>query len=85
MKLFTKGERRYTEATDAEILDSASEVLKRHGVEGHSTLLNGMATLMRGIESRYDKSRIISIERLKSEMLPGAEPIKPPRRGGEPS
>lgn len=45
MILFTKGERRYTEAKPSEVLLAAADLLSDLGVSKHAAVLEGMALM----------------------------------------
>jgi hypothetical protein len=84
-KLFTKGERRYTEAADSEILSAAAKVLSNLGLGEKAIWLSGVADAEEASERRSELTQVNVLKNSKENMLPYSESIKLPRRGVEPA
>jgi len=84
MKLFKKGERRYTEATPAQIFHAAADLLLEQEMMIQGYLMKGIAIHTEAQEASTIGQALRSIERSKIEMLP-SETIKEPRKGVEPA
>ncbi len=82
--LYTKGERRYTEASDADILGAAAKALSRLGLGEQSIWLSGVADATLASELRQEFN-LANLSRVAKETMLPEQKIEAPRRGVEPA
>lgn len=82
--LYTKGERRYVEATQSEILLAASDVLENVGLSEDAVRLAAFSKLRKAQEDREARRELELRAARKRNLLPGHK-AEEPRSGGEPA
>lgn len=82
--LYVKGERRYTEANQSQILREASDTLLELGLKDDAIRIGAFSAWAEASEKGQLFAEIQRRQRSKEEMIPGVK-VSPPRRGGEPA
>jgi hypothetical protein len=83
--LYTKGERRYTEASAADIMEAASGVLFSLGMTEDGMMTRAWGKMLRAWDTQSQSEELLREMRQREKMLPSTEEIKAPRRGAEPA
>lgn len=67
MKLYTKGERRYREASKTEILRAAAQILTQMGIDDEANTLYGVSLAVDSAERNLFRNRTLTLEKNRDE------------------